>query len=97
MLCLYLPTALLVDSYPVPAAWADCGDGCPANAFMIVGTEPAFVEDVVRPLREILIVALFAAVTVRIAWRMRRASSLTRRALGPVLAVRALPARRVRR
>ena len=87
VLCLYLPTALLVDSYPVPAPWADCGDGCPANAFMLVDTEPAFVDDVVQPLRELLIVGLFAAVTVRIAWRMRSASSLTRRALGPVLVV----------
>ena len=42
---------------------------------------------VVRPLREILVVGLFAAVTARVAWRMRGASSLTRRALGPVLAV----------
>ena len=85
--CLYLPTALLVDSYPVPTPWTDCGEACPGNAFMVVGSEPAFVEDVVRPLREILIVGLFAAATARIAWRMRGASSLTRRALGPVLVV----------
>ena len=87
VLFLYLPTALLIDSYPVPTAWADCGDGCPGNAFMVVATEPAFIEDVVRPLREILTVALFAAVTARIVWRMRRASSLMKRALDPVLAV----------
>ena len=85
--CLYLPTALLVESYPVPTPWADCGDACPGNAFMLVDSEPAFVENVVRPLREILTVALFAAVTARVAWRMRGASSLTRRALGPVLVV----------
>jgi signal transduction histidine kinase len=87
VLCLYLPTALLIDTYPVPTAWADCGDGCPGNAFTIVATEPAFVEDVVRPLREILTVALFAAVTARIVWRMQHASSLMKRALDPVLAV----------
>ena len=28
---LFLPTALLVDSYPVPTPWADCGDGCPGQ------------------------------------------------------------------
>jgi signal transduction histidine kinase len=87
VLVLFLPTALLVETYPVPTPWADCSDGCPANAFMLVDAEPAFVDDVVRPLRELLIVGLFAAVTVRVAWRMRSASSLTRRALGPVLAV----------
>jgi signal transduction histidine kinase len=84
---LYLPTTPLVESYPVPAIWTDCGDACPGNAFMLVDSEPAFVEDVVRPLREILIVALLAAATLRLAWRMRGASALTRRALGPVLTV----------
>jgi signal transduction histidine kinase len=87
VLVLYLPTALLVDTYPVPTPWADCGDGCPGNAFMVVGSEPAFVGDVILPLRDFLIVALFVAATARIAWRMRTAGSLSRRALGPVLAV----------
>jgi signal transduction histidine kinase len=86
-LCLYLPTALLVDSYPVPTPWADCSDGCPGNAFMVVESQPAFVDDVVLPLRESLTVALFATVTVRVAWRLGHASSLTQRALGPVFAV----------
>ena len=87
VLCLFLPTALLVDSYPLPTPWAECSDGCPGNAFMVVDHQPAFVDGFVRPLREILIVALFAAVTARVAWRMHGASTLTRRALGPVLAV----------
>jgi signal transduction histidine kinase len=87
VLCLFLPTALLVDSYPLPSQWVTCGDGCPGNAFMVVDSQPAFVDDVVVPLREILVIALFAGVTARVAWRMRGASSLTRRALGPVLAV----------
>jgi signal transduction histidine kinase len=85
--CLYLPTALLVESYPVPTPWTDCGDACPGNAFMLLDSQPAVIDDFIRPLREILIVGLFAAVTARVAWRMRGASSLTRRALGPVLAV----------
>jgi len=87
VLVLYLPTALLVDSYPVPTQWADCSGGCPGNAFMVVESQPAFVDDVVRPLREILTVLIFTAVTVRVAWRIRGASALTRRALGPVLFV----------
>jgi signal transduction histidine kinase len=87
VLCLYLPTALVTDGYPVPTQWASCGTDCPANAFQITSSEPAVVEDVLRPLRELLTIAIFTAVTARIAWRMRSASVLTRRALGPVLAV----------
>ena len=51
---LYLPTALLVETYPVPAPPTSCHAGCPHNAFMIVSAEPAFVDDIVRPLREVL-------------------------------------------
>jgi signal transduction histidine kinase len=41
----------------------------------------------VRPLREIITIALFAAVAVRLAQRIRGATRLTRRAFAPVLAV----------
>jgi signal transduction histidine kinase len=87
MLALYLPTALLVERYAVPSPLATCDVGCPANAFMVSGREPAVIEDVVRPLREIITIALFAVVAVRLAQRIRSASRLTRRALAPVLAV----------
>ncbi len=87
VLLLYLPTALLVEQYPVPVPWTSCIADCPGNAFMIVGTEPGAIEDVVRPLREVLTVALFSAVAIRLALRLRAASRLRRRALAPVLAV----------
>jgi signal transduction histidine kinase len=87
VVCLYLPTVFLVDAYPLPVPWADCGDGCPGNAFMLVDAQPAFVDDIVRPLREVLTILLFAGATARVASRMHGASSLMRRALGPVLAV----------
>jgi signal transduction histidine kinase len=83
---LYLPTALLVEQYPIPSPHEAC-DPCPENAFMIVGSEPAFVEDALRPLREVLTIAIFAAVTVRLALRIRSTSHLMRRMLMPVLAV----------
>src|SRR4051794_35666068 len=60
LLVLYLPTALLVDAYPVPAPPTSCTAHCPHNAFMIVRAEPAFVEGIMRPLREFLTAALFA-------------------------------------
>jgi signal transduction histidine kinase len=87
VLVLYLPTALLVERYPVPAPLASCDVGCPANAFMVSGSEPALIEDLVRPLRELLTIALFAMVAVRLAQRLRAATRLRRRALAPVLAV----------
>jgi signal transduction histidine kinase len=84
---LYLPTALLVEAYPLPAPPATCGSECPGNAFMVVGSEPAWVEDIVRPLRELLTIALFVAVTLRLAQRYRGATHLAQRTLGPVLGV----------
>jgi signal transduction histidine kinase len=90
LLTLFLPTALLVERYPEPSTWTSCLGGCPDNPFMVTGTEPALVEDVIRPLRELLVVVIFAIVTVRIALRLRGASHLMRRTLAPVLAVAAI-------
>jgi signal transduction histidine kinase len=87
VLSVYLPTALLVERYPVPSAITSCNADCPGNAFMLSGSEPAVIEDVVRPLRELLTILLFAAVAVRLTWRIRGATRLGRRALAPVLAV----------
>jgi signal transduction histidine kinase len=87
MAILYLPSALIADSYPVPAPYASCEDDCPANAFFVLGSEPAFVSSVVRPLRELLTVVLFLAVTARIAVRVHHATHAMRRVLSPVLAV----------
>src|SRR5215218_3734301 len=82
---LYLPTALLVEHYPSPSPWSACGHDCPGNAFMATDAEPALVEDLIRPVRETLTVAIFSAATVRLGLRIQHASHITRRALGPVL------------
>ena len=74
-------------AYPVPSHVASCDAGCPGNAFMVSGSEPGVIEDLVRPLREFITIALFAAVAVRLALRIRGATRLMRRALAPVLAV----------
>jgi len=84
---LYLPTALLVDSYPVPSPFATCASGCPGNAFDVVANEPAFVTDWIYPLREVLVIALIVAATWRIGTRLGAASPVMRRTLEPVLAV----------
>jgi signal transduction histidine kinase len=86
---LYLPTAPLTDGYPTPSQWESCVSDCPANAFQVTASEPAFVEAWVRPLREVLTIALFVAATVSLALRVRSASPLVRMATGPVVAIAA--------
>jgi signal transduction histidine kinase len=84
---LFLPTALLVESYSTPSVYMSCDANCPGNAFMLVSSEPAFVEDVIRPLREVLAVAIFAAAALRLVSRMEHATHLMRRLLAPVAIV----------
>ncbi|HEX2410629.1 MAG TPA: histidine kinase [Solirubrobacteraceae bacterium] len=90
VLTLYLPSVLLVEQFPVPAPWTSCHDGCPQNAFMVTATEPAVVDDVMRPLRELAVVLLFAAVAVRLLQRIHRATPLARQVYGPLLAIASL-------
>jgi signal transduction histidine kinase len=84
---LYLPTALFAEGYPVPAPYTSCEDACPGNAFFVLDSEPGFVDSVLRPLRELVTVVLFLAVTGRLSVRVRRASRAMRRVLSPVLVV----------
>jgi signal transduction histidine kinase len=84
---LYLPTALIADSYPLPAPYTSCTESCPSNAFFVLSSEPGLVDSAVRPLRDLLTIVLFVAATVRIGSRVRAATPLMRRVLGPVLAV----------
>ena len=85
----YLPSALISDSYPVPAPWTSCTSSCPDNAFFLLGSEPGFVDSVLVPLREVLTVLLFSAVTLRLVQRVRGATTLARLTLTPVLSVAA--------
>jgi signal transduction histidine kinase len=84
---LYLPTALLVDNYPQPSPWTSCRADCPHNAFMLVASEPGGVEDVIRPLRELVTALVFLAVAGVLGVRARAAGPLLRRLLAPVVAV----------
>jgi signal transduction histidine kinase len=84
---LYLPTMLLVESYSTPSPWTSCGGDCPANAFMLVGSEPGFVDAVILPLREVATVLLFTGVIAVLAARIRRGTPLMRITLVPILTV----------
>jgi signal transduction histidine kinase len=83
---LYLPTALLVQDFPSQTPWALCRDGCPPNAFQLVADEPGVIDAVVQPLRDAILILLFAAVIARLAQRTLSASRLRRRMLVPVVA-----------
>jgi signal transduction histidine kinase len=82
---LFLPTALLTETYPAPSQFSTCTADCPQNGFMLLGSEPAWVDDLVVPLRELLASLILLAVVVRLADRIRRATRLMRRTLVPVL------------
>jgi signal transduction histidine kinase len=83
---LFVPTAFITGEYPAPSMFATCTADCPQNAFMLLGSEPAFLDDVVVPLRELVTIAILLAVVVRLADRIRRATRLMRKTLVPVLA-----------
>jgi signal transduction histidine kinase len=82
---LFVGSALLTEGFPEPVPWDTCGAACPGNAFMLSGSEPGFVADIVRPVREVLTVLVFFAVAGLLARRMHRAATLGRRILAPVL------------
>jgi signal transduction histidine kinase len=88
-LALYVPTALVVDHFPEPTPWSTCGLDCPHNALALTSSQPAVVDDLIRPLREALTVAVFFAVTVLVVRRARIAGPMLRRALAPVAAIAA--------
>ncbi len=84
---LFLPTALLVETYPTPAPWVSCGSDCPRNAFMAVAHEPRIVAQLVSPAQVLLAIGLFVAVITRLADRVHGATRLGRMTLTPVFAV----------
>jgi signal transduction histidine kinase len=86
----YFASALLFDPYPLPTPYSSCAESCPDNAFNIVSWP--FVDDVVRPVREVVTGLLYAAVLVVLARRSRTAGRLMTLALGPVLLVAAFRA-----
>jgi signal transduction histidine kinase len=83
---LYMPTVLVDESFPQPSPWSSCiPPDCPDNALMVAGSEPGILESAIVPLRELLTILLMAAVAVRLAQRVARATPLMRRTLSPVL------------
>jgi signal transduction histidine kinase len=88
---LYLPSALLAE-FPVPSPYTSCESGCPSNALIVGGGAQSLVDDVVRPLREVLSVLLFAGVAAVLVRRARSGPPLVAWMLTPVAAVAAFRA-----
>ena len=68
----YLPTALFVDPTRHRLRGAAASAGCPDNAFMLAGSEPGFVGNVIVPFRETVTLILFAGMIAIVAARIRR-------------------------
>jgi signal transduction histidine kinase len=82
---LFVGSALFVEAYPAQTPWASCDADCPANAFLVLDTEPAVMDDVVQPLRELLAIVLLLGIAGSRIARYRAAPPLQRRIIGPVM------------
>jgi signal transduction histidine kinase len=88
---LFVPTALF-GQFPHPSLWSNCTAHCPRNVFSLTTSTPAVVRDGVLPIRDILAVALFAAITAVALRRDRRAEPLLGQLHLPIAALAALQA-----
>jgi signal transduction histidine kinase len=82
---LFIGSALLVEAYPPQTPWASCDGNCPPNAFLVLDSEPALMDSVVQPLRELLAIVLLLGVAVSRIARYRVAGPMQRRVIGPVM------------
>jgi signal transduction histidine kinase len=82
---MYVVSALFVETYPADTPWATCDTDCPANAFLVLDHEPAVMQDVVAPVRELLAVVVMAAVALSLLRRVRSASRTWGRQVVPVI------------
>jgi signal transduction histidine kinase len=84
---LYVPTALFGQQFPSPAVWSKCISNCPANAFAVGHSTPAFVTDLLIPVREVLTPAMFIAMAVVLTHRASRSGPLLRRMYAPIAVI----------
>ena len=89
---LFFGTSFFVKAYPLHTPWASCVSDCPANAWFVLGREPAVMNEVLVPLREWLVDLLLAGLVVSMVAGWRGASPLRRRMSGPVVAMGTLMA-----
>ncbi len=85
---LFLPT-VLVGQFPHPSQWSTCSSNCPRNVFSLRDSTPAVVSHLVVPVRQVLVVVLFAAIAAAVTQRARNARPLLGQFYAP-LAVAAI-------
>src|SRR3954447_2582516 len=73
---LYAPTALLVQAFPGSGPGTTCGADCPGNALALTTSTPGFVDGLIRPLRETLLIVVYVAVTALLVRRAQNAGPL---------------------
>jgi signal transduction histidine kinase len=81
---LYMPSIPLTAEFPLPAPFTSCTTNCPQN-FFLAGSEPSFLVDVLRPIRDSLAIAVYLGAVFVLARRLRNAGHNERRTLTPVL------------
>jgi signal transduction histidine kinase len=79
---LFFGTAPLVRAFPPKTLWGTCTTDCPDNAVFILGTQPAWLTDVIY-VREWLVELLWVGLVWSMVRRWRAASPLQRCAMGP--------------
>ena len=87
---LYLPTIPIVAQYPLPAPFTACTVDCPQNVFLVGSAEASIVPDLIKPVREVLTIAVYVGVVGVLTARLRGAGHNQRRTLVPVLVAAAL-------
>jgi signal transduction histidine kinase len=92
VLVIYMPRLFVAREFEVPSPFTSCVHDCSANAFFVLDQEPALVDDVVRPVGVVMVFLVMTGVVLRLIQRRRAATPLTRRMLGPVVAVTAVRA-----
>jgi signal transduction histidine kinase len=86
---LYMPSIPLTAQFPLPAPFTTCTTGCPQN-FFLSGSEPSFLIDVIRPIRDSLAILVYLGAVFVLAGRLRDAGHNERRTLIPVLGAASL-------
>jgi signal transduction histidine kinase len=82
---LYLPTIPITAQYPLPAPFTACTTNCPQNVLLVGASEAQVVPDLIKPVRDLLTIAIYIGVIGVIAARLRGAGHNQRRTLAPVL------------
>jgi signal transduction histidine kinase len=84
---LFIGSALFVEAYPAGTPWTTCDTDCPANAFLVLDSEPGVMDSVIRPVRELLAVVVLTGIAGTLAVRWRATTPLQRLLIGPLMAM----------